>query len=89
MFTSDLVAPVIETTASRYDRDWKHIKDTRKVRGLDYQSSERRSRRYVPAASLGGDLENGITGSVVVQRDTVPADFSQATFEASLEYIPS
>lgn len=48
-----------ETAASRYDRDWAHIQDTRKVRGLDYQSPERTSRLYVaPNGSTPADDDN-------------------------------
>lgn len=36
-----------ETAAERFDRDWEHIQDTRKVRGLDNQTAERASRLYV------------------------------------------
>jgi len=39
--------PVAESAASRFERDWEHIRDDRKERGLDQQSLERKERRYV------------------------------------------
>jgi hypothetical protein len=48
-----------ETAASRYDRDWAHILDTRKRRGLDYQAPERTAREYVaPNGSTPADNDN-------------------------------
>lgn len=103
MFTSDLVAPVIEPIATRYARDWKSIKDTRKLRGLDYQSAGRRSRRYVNPLTVAKSVSVGAaapytgqvatvvtwTGSVVVKNDTEPAGFNRTAFEATLKYNPS
>lgn len=36
-----------ESAASRYNRKWAQIKDDRKVRGLDFQSQERKDRLFV------------------------------------------
>lgn len=40
-------ASVSEYPAARKDRDWDAIGDDRKVRGLDKQTAERKSRQYV------------------------------------------
>lgn len=40
-------ASTSESVAERFDRDWDSIGDDRKVRGLDQQSNERKSRQYV------------------------------------------
>ena len=32
----------METRQERFDRDWAHIRDTRKARGWDYQANERK-----------------------------------------------
>lgn len=40
-----------ETAAQRYDRDWKHMTQGRKVRGFDNQTAERRNREYVNSAT--------------------------------------
>lgn len=80
MFQSDLVAPVIEPVADRYDRDWLNLNDDRKVRGLDYQDNERRTREYVNPAT---DTTVTATG------DNNPAGFNQSAFEAGLEYNPN
>lgn len=103
MFTSDLVAPVIEPITGRYDRDWKHVNDDRKVRGLDYQSEERRDREYVDpdnvdvtvtagsAAPFTGQVDTDVevTGTVVVRHDREPAGFDRNAFEADLVYDPN
>lgn len=64
----------------RYDRDWKRLKDDRKVRGVDYQETERRERLYV-------DPDTGNT--VTTTGDNRPAGFNQSEFEADLEYNPN
>ena len=89
MFTSDLAAPVIEPIATRYDRDQKHIKDDRKVRNLDYESDERRSRRYVNPATIVVDEDGTVHGTVVVRHDTEPAGFDRNAFEDDLVYDPN
>lgn len=40
-----------ETAAQRYDRDWLHMTQGRKVRGFDNQTLERRQREYVDSAT--------------------------------------
>jgi hypothetical protein len=58
-----------ETVASRYNRDWLSLKDDRKVRGFDHQTSERRNREYVDPATgttvtSTGDNSNGFTVTI-------------------------
>lgn len=68
------------TVQDRYDRDWKRLKDDRKVRGLDYQEDERRQREYVDP-----DTENSVTAT----GDNNPSGFNQSEFESDLEYNPN
>lgn len=58
-----MVFPNPESAASRYDRDWLHIEDDRKVRGLDQQPDERLARRYVNDAT--GESATGATSDYV------------------------
>lgn len=103
MFTSDLVAPVIEPVTGRYDRDLLNLKDDRKVRGFDYEDAERRSREYVDPDTVAVTVTNGtpdpftgqvasdvaVTGTVSATGDNNPAGFNQTEFEAGLEYNPN
>lgn len=88
MKASDLVAPVIEPVANRYDRDWLELKDDRKVRGFDYKSAERRSREYVDpdTVSVTGGV---VTGTVAARYDNIPTGFDAQDFEATLTYNPN
>ncbi len=103
MKQSDLVAPVIEPVADRYDRDYLNLNDDRKVRGFDYQDGERRSREYVdpdtvtvtetvgePAEFTGQvSTDLAVTGTVTARGDNNPAGFNQSEFEADLVYNPN
>lgn len=40
-----------ESVASRYDREWLQLGDSRKTRGYDQRSAERRSRDFVDPAT--------------------------------------
>ena len=42
----------METAAQRYARDWTAQLDDRKARGLDDQSTERKSREYVSPTNV-------------------------------------
>lgn len=100
---SDLVAPVIEPVTGRYDRDLLNLNDDRKVRGFDYESEERRSRRYVdpdavtvtvtegePAEFTGQvETDRDVTGTVSARYDNFPEGFDAQDFEAELEYNPN
>ena len=68
------------TVQDRYDRDWLRLKDDRKVRGFDYQETERREREYV-------DPDTGNTVTAV--GDNNPEGFDQSEFEDSLVYDPN
>lgn len=102
MKQSDLVAPVVEPIGERYDRDLLELKDDRKVRGFDYESEERRSRRYVdpdvidvtvtpgtPAEDGTVDTEVTVTGTVTARHDNEPAGFDRNAFENKLVYDPN
>lgn len=40
-----------ETAAERYARDWQNMEADRKTRGLDDESTERKSRLYVDSST--------------------------------------
>lgn len=63
-----------ETRASRFDRDWNHIKDTRKVRGWDYQANERKDRDF-PA--WAGETNPPVVGDTTVIPTTVTSEGKQ------------
>lgn len=77
------------TVQDRYDRDWKRLNDDRKVRGLDYQSEERRERLYVDPDAIVVNPDGSVDGSVVVRGDNNPDGFDQSEFEDSLVYNPN
>lgn len=102
MKESDLVAPVIEPIAERYERDLLELKDDRKVRGFDYESAERRSRRYVDPDTVAVTVEAGdpddagfvdtevtVTGTVTARHDNEPTGFDRTAFEEKLVYDPN
>lgn len=54
------------TVQDRYDREWKRLKDDRKLRGFDNQDVERREREFVDpdtgnTVTTTGDNSNGFT----------------------------
>lgn len=89
MKQSELVAPVIEPVADRYDRDWLNLNDDRKVRGFDYMDEERQSREYVDPDTVAVDENGVVTGTVTATGDNDPAGFNQTEFEESLVYNPN
>lgn len=68
----------VETAAQRYDRDWLHVNDDRKVRTVDFQSQERLDRLYV-------DRESGESAVVRGDRDPLGASDDVA---AEVVYAP-
>jgi hypothetical protein len=68
------------TVQDRYDREWKQLNDDRKVRGFDYQATERQEREFV-------DPDTDTT--VTTTGDNDPAGFNQTEFEDSLVYNPN
>lgn len=103
MKRTDFKVPVIEPIDGRYERDLLEINDDRKVRGFDYQSEERRSRRYVDpdavevtvekgdAAPFTGQVETDISveGTVTERFDNTPTGFNRTAFENKLVYDPN
>lgn len=100
MKASDLIAPVIEPVANRYDREYLELNDDRKIRTFDYKSAERRSREFVDPATVAvtttETVENGfhdteytVTGTVTERYDNFPTGFDAQDFEARLVYNPN
>jgi hypothetical protein len=102
MKESELVAPVIEPIVERYERELLELKDDRKVRGFDYESEERRSRRYVDPDTIevtvdAGDPDDAgfvgtditVTGTVSDRHDNDPVGHDQEAFEDNLVYDPN
>ena len=56
----------METRQERFDRDWAHIRDTRKARGWDYQANERKD-IDLPDWAGGESLPDSNTYSVPVE----------------------
>lgn len=77
------------TVQDRYDRDWLSLNDDRKVRGLDYQETERREREYVDPDAVVVNPDGTVDGTVTATGDNNPAGFNQSAFEADLEYNPN
>lgn len=71
-----------ETVAQRYDREWLQLTDDRKVRGFDYQETDRINREFNESGSAA-------TNVTTAPGDNNPAGFNQSAFEAELEYNPN
>jgi hypothetical protein len=78
----------VETLASRYNREFRNLKDDRKLRGYDTRSQDRRSRDFVNPATVAVAANGTVTGTVGAKRDNVPAGFNVTTFEAGIKYLP-
>lgn len=50
-------AATFEPISERYRREWTELKDSRKVRGYDQRSEERRSRDFVDPEDIDVDVE--------------------------------
>lgn len=61
-----------ESRASRFARDWNHIKDDRKIRGWDYQANERKDRDFPHWASTPVEPEAPVE-LVGVETVSIPA----------------
>lgn len=66
-----------ESVADRYDREWLHLEDDRKVRGYDLRSAGRRNRDFADGTTLvtAGSVNDNSNGAY-------------ASTRSAAEYVP-